>query len=174
MNRTFLLSILFLIISCTNSERINQEIISHEDEPILVGKIDLIGLSNEPHKSWFEENYKPYTVDLASLCGIPMDDLEIDLFLGTWCEDSQLQVPQFYKILVQFGYDMNNLRMIALDNHPERDLQSPGGEHEGKNIEYVPTFIFYRDGEEIGRIVEYPEETLEKDMAKILLDSYQK
>jgi hypothetical protein len=32
----------------------------------------------------------------------------------------------------------------------------------------VPTFIFMKDGQELGRIVEYPLESLEKDMAKIL------
>ena len=32
----------------------------------------------------------------------------------------------------------------------------------------VPTFIFYKDGEELGRIVEYPIQDLESDMLKIL------
>ena len=36
------------------------------------------------------------------------------------------------------------------------------------DIELVPTFIFYRNGEELGRIVETPEDTLEKDLAEIV------
>ena len=32
----------------------------------------------------------------------------------------------------------------------------------------VPTFIFYKDEEEIGRYVEYPRESMEKDILKIL------
>ena len=168
MKKTIFFPIIIILLSCADSEKINQEIISYEDEPILVGEIDLLGLSKEPYKTWFDENYQTYVVDLESLQEAPFEDIEIDLFLGTWCEDSQLQVPQFYKILVQTGYDMSNFRMIAVDNHPDRDLQSPEGEHQGMNIEFVPTFIFYREGKEIGRIVEYPEDTLEKDMARIL------
>jgi hypothetical protein len=35
------------------------------------------------------------------------------------------------------------------------------------NIERVPTFIFKRGGEEIGRIIETPDESLEADMLKL-------
>ncbi|MDP3685076.1 MAG: thioredoxin, partial [Ignavibacteria bacterium] len=36
------------------------------------------------------------------------------------------------------------------------------------NIELVPTMIFYNDGLEVGRIIETPKETLEKDLSAIL------
>ena len=35
-------------------------------------------------------------------------------------------------------------------------------------IKRVPTFIFYKEGKEIGRIIESPNETLEKDFLKIV------
>ena len=41
-------------------------------------------------------------------------------------------------------------------------------ETEGLNIEKVPTFIFYKNGIEIGRIIESPEKSIEKDFLKIL------
>lgn len=37
-----------------------------------------------------------------------------------------------------------------------------------QNIINVPTFIFKRDGKEINRIVEFPIETIEKDILEIL------
>ena len=36
------------------------------------------------------------------------------------------------------------------------------------NIEKVPTIIFFKNGEELGRIIETPNESLEKDMLKII------
>ena len=39
---------------------------------------------------------------------------------------------------------------------------------EDLNIELVPTFIIYKKGEEIGRIVETPYDTLEEDIWKIV------
>ena len=156
-----------LMLGCTE-DPINQEIISHEGERILVGEVDLAGLSEEPHVYWFDDNYRRYDVDTAALAGTSLEGVEITLFLGTWCSDSQLQVPQFYKILTWLDYDKSNLTMVGLDNHPDRDLQSPQHEEEGLNIEFVPTLIFYREGEELGRIIEFPKASLEKDLARIV------
>ena len=50
----------------------------------------------------------------------------------------------------------------------DEDKHAEGNETAGLKIEYVPTIIFYKDGNELGRIVESPEDTLEKDMIKIL------
>jgi len=36
------------------------------------------------------------------------------------------------------------------------------------NITNIPTFIFYKNGKEMHRIVESPMESLEKDMLKII------
>jgi hypothetical protein len=50
-----------------------------------------------------------------------------------------------------------------------REKQGLSDEAEELDIEFVPTIIFYKDGSEIGRIVETPAESLEKDLLKILL-----
>ena len=61
------------------------------------------------------------------------------------------------------------MKVIALERLENRDLVGPAGEEGGMNITHVPTFIFYRDGLELGRIVEYPNRTIEKDMVEILV-----
>ena len=47
------------------------------------------------------------------------------------------------------------------------DKDTPEGLEEGMDIQYVPTIILFKNGEELGRIVESPVETLEKDLLKI-------
>ena len=48
------------------------------------------------------------------------------------------------------------------------DKDTPNNLEEGYELEYVPTIIFFKDGAEINRIVEYTQESLEKDMLTIL------
>ena len=150
--------------------QLNQQIVNHEDEMIMVGKINRQGLGKVPYSDWFLDGYKNYKVDEASLksIGKGLNDVQILVFLGTWCSDSQLEAPHFFKILDYLRYDAEQLTMVALSNHPDHYKESPQHEEKGWNIENVPTFIFLRNGKEVGRIVESPAESLEKDMATIL------
>ena len=84
--------------------------------------------------------------------------------MGTWCGDSKRETPHFYKILEQTDFNLNNLELITVDV----SKKTPDNLQKGFDIKRVPTFIFYRDGKEIGRYVEYARESLEKDMLKIV------
>ena len=156
------------LISCSS---LNHQAVSHEGEPILLGDVDRRGLEKGPFAEWFNSGYQTYSVDHAALENTNFEDVEILTFMGTWCSDSQREVPHFYKILDHLKISKNKHNVFALDNHPDRRKTSPKGEEKGWNIEYVPTFIFLKDGQEIGRIIESPMETLEKDMANILANN---
>ena len=153
-------------------QSMNQEVTSLTGEPILLGPVNLEGLGQEPYREWFSKEYNEYRPDVVTLQGIEeeLKETELLVFMGTWCEDTQRELPRFFKILQETGYKINKVDMIAVDNHPDRYKQSPMREDETWNIESVPTFILLRDGKEIGRIVEYPEDTLERDLKKILTD----
>ena len=167
MRYIYFLLIVSLTLAC--SSPINQEKINYEEETILIGEVDWDGLTKDPYNEWFRTYYFDYQVDTASLNQIAdIDDLEIILFLGTWCSDSQLQVPQFYKILDYLGYDISKMKVYALEQLEEGGLVSPAGIEKEFEIGFVPTMIFKRNGVELGRITEYPEITIEKDMVKIM------
>jgi hypothetical protein len=51
----------------------------------------------------------------------------------------------------------------------DREKKSPEFKNEQGDIEYVPTFIFFRNGQELGRIIESPIQSLEKDLRQIIL-----
>jgi len=50
----------------------------------------------------------------------------------------------------------------------DEDKKTPSGSAAAKGITNVPTFIFYKNGTEIHRIVESPIDFLEDDMLAIL------
>jgi thiol-disulfide isomerase/thioredoxin len=84
--------------------------------------------------------------------------------MGSWCSDSRREVPRFYKILDRLKFDQNKLTLFCVD----RSKKDSADDTSKLNIESVPTFIFYRKEKEIGRIIESPKETLEKDIQKIV------
>lgn len=49
-----------------------------------------------------------------------------------------------------------------------KSKDTPEGFEKDLDIMQVPTFIFYKDGKEIGRYVEFARKTLEKDMLAIV------
>jgi hypothetical protein len=64
---------------------------------------------------------------------------------------------------------MKNLKIVAVDKRKDFYKKSPQGEEWGLNIRRVPTFIFYKNGREINRIIESPLATLEEDIISIVL-----
>jgi len=164
-----ILILLLLAIGCTT--KLNQETVNINEEQILVGKINWDGLTQAPYDEWFTPTYLSYNADSTTLVALEskLDDIEILMFMGTWCEDSRVEVPQFYRILDHLGYNLSAMTVVALERLESRKLVSPQHEEADYDITHVPTFIYIRDGQEIGRITEYPEKTLEKDMVEIIL-----
>src|SRR5690606_18438893 len=100
-----------------------------------------------------EDGIRDFHVTGVQTCALPI-----------WCEDSQRETPHFYKILDAANFDESKLTLITVSE----EKTTPQGYEEGKNITNVPTIIFYKNDKELGRIVEYPIESLEKDMFAIL------
>lgn len=139
---------------------------SEEQETMLTGKISKEDLQKEPYRSWFNENYESFEPAQQSLETVSsnIDDYEIEVFMGTWCEDSQREVPKFFKLLEEANYDLDKLTVYAVD----RNKNLPEGKEVPTEFEMVPTIVFYKNGKEVNRFVEFPQETLEKDIAKIV------
>jgi len=115
--------------------------------------------------TWTTEynNYQPDYETLDSLEG-KLDNIIITIIFRSTCSDSREQLPRLFKILNEVNYDVNSITLIGVN----REKQGLSSEAEGLEIELVPTIIFYKDGNEIGRIVETPVESLEKDLLKFL------
>lgn len=164
--------LIFCIIGLQTSyaQKINQTKVDAKGNEMLLGQIDKNGLAHGAYSKWFTSQHGSYRVDNDIIKSIKNElrNYTITIFLGTWCGDSRREVPRFIKILEAADYPMDRLTMVALDYEGDQYKKSPGGEEKGLNIIKVPTFLFYKDKDEIGRIVESPVEFLEKDVATIL------
>lgn len=135
----------------------------------LLGSFEKDLLNEEPFSEWFAPNYDTFEIDKSALNKIRSRLTDIDsiqVFFGTWCGDSKLEVPRFLKIMDELKYE--DVQLIGVDNIFQNYKQSPYGEEYGLNIHRVPTFIMYKDSVEIGRIVESPVESLTEDLNDIL------
>lgn len=160
--------LLAIIITTSQINAQDYKIIPDEKngEPLILGYCPSSAMNDSVfNNTWTEEynNYQPDYETLDSLEG-KLEDVTIKIVFRSTCGDSREQLPRFFKILNELNYPVNTITLIGVN----REKQGLSNEAEGLDIEFVPTIIFYKDGKEIGRIVETPAESLEKDLLKIL------
>jgi len=162
MKKLLLLFVLTITVNCTAQQKNATKNASGD----LIGITARTDFDQQPYTNWFNNYYTNYTVDqkTAKKLKKALKNVSIKAFMGTWCGDSKRETPRFYKVLEAANFDLKNLEMITVN----RGKKTPDNLQKGLNIFRVPTFIFYKDGEEIGRYVEYARVSLEKDMLQIL------
>ncbi len=139
----------------------------------LIGTINFEALREEPYAVWFTKAYNESQINAETASELKdyIKDFDIEVFFGTWCEDSQREVPVFYKILEDSDYELTQVQLVAVNGEEDSEeyKKSPTGETEGKNITNVPTIIFSKNGEEVNRIVESAVgNSLEEDVLAIV------
>lgn len=88
----------------------------------------------------------------------------LDVYLGTWCPDSRREVPRLLRILEAASPGRLRVRFYGIDRTKER----PARLVRRVALERVPTFVLTSGGREVGRIVETPRDTLERDLAGLI------
>jgi thiol-disulfide isomerase/thioredoxin len=136
----------------------------------LLGDITLPQIRDrEPHATWYSaefygDAYVPDKEIIEELKAFNTNDLTITIVLGTWCPDSRREVPRFMKLVTLWGFPVEKIRFIGVDINKV----APLGDYPAMGIERVPTFIFYENKIETGRIIEVPVTSLEQDTRNIL------
>ena len=166
----------FVIGSCAVSKNVTSPVLINQinkdarGNDMLLGKCTRDAFMQAPFNDWFKSNYDSYVVD-SFTCNFIRPLLvgkTITIFMGTWCGDSKREVPRVLKMLDCCGFPMKNLSLVMVSNKDSLYKKSPQHEEAGRNIVRVPTIIIEQKGEEIGRIIEFPVKTLEKDLLAIL------
>ena len=161
---------LFIIMGCSEKSTLGRYVVRKDQQgtEMIVGQFPLSALKT-PAFPWFEKNFQAYIPDSQIIQNIKgkWDGVRILIVLGTWCPDSRREVPRFYRIAEETELSFSMIGLYGVDRKKMGTDATP----EVYGIERVPTFIFLKDGKEIGRIVESPSARpggLENDILEIL------
>ncbi len=123
------------------SDKLTKIDVTNEEKYLdIIGLFKKEELNYKPHSAWYKENYQSYSLDknIAAKIKPLMDDIEITVFMGTWCSDSRRDSPAFFKLMDFLKIKENKFELIAMTlkkttpNNLEKDLE----------IYNIPTFIF--------------------------------
>lgn len=92
-------------------------------------------------------------------------ELKADVYFAYWCDDSKNHVPVFLKILDTLNVPEFKVNFYEVEKKATADQKYYV---EDKMVEKVPTFIFYANDFEMGRIVENPKNSILQDMMIIV------
>ena len=94
------------------------------------------------------------------------DDIQIKIFFGQWCHDSQREVPRLIQLFDKLNNANFKVSYFALDT----SKTDPGGQAKLHKIKRTPTVIVFKNGEELARVLEFPETDWPSDLSKILVN----
>ncbi len=169
---------LFLLLSLTTHTLMAQDKLTlgkqyieiedpkHPDHSMLKGQVDDAILTDFENNSWYSEGKSSYEADpkIVNEIAKNINDYEVYAFGGTWCPDTRALLPKFMAVVQAAELAPERLTIFAVD-HQKNALNV---EREMFDIERVPTFIFYKNNNEKGRIVESVEGSIEKAILEII------
>ena len=165
--KAWLATVLLLLTPHGIAQVVDQRVTDADGREMLLGRLSRQALASSPFSRWYSPGLAAYVPDEQVLRRLDLTGHEISVFLGTWCGDSQREVPRLLKTLDALDYPAAGLTLIGVNRARQQYKQSPNGEQEGKNIHRVPTVIVYRNGTEVGRIIESPVSSMEQDLLAI-------
>jgi hypothetical protein len=172
MKSIYIAFIIALAIPMNNEAQTiyNLEVKDKNGNLLLLGKSTRERLQQAPYDSWFNTTYNDYLIDSATANQLKsmLKGKRFQIFMGTWCGDSRREVPRIYKLLDYCGIPASQIELINVDYHDSAYKQSPTHEERGLQIHRVPNLLVYEKNKELGRVVESPVTTWEKDLLAIL------
>jgi thiol-disulfide isomerase/thioredoxin len=169
MKRYFLLGSLLVLTSTHLFSQARNATVKDpklNNQEVAIGYWDTEGIRTGIFGLYFGsqyELYQPVEKYIEKMKG-SINNVDITIVFGSWCGDSQIQVGRFFKVLDEAGFNAMHLKIIGVN----RDKNALSVNVEPLDIERIPTFIVFQGGKELGRIVESPKKSLEKDLSKII------
>lgn len=154
------------ILGSADAQELNKVVYDQKaNQDILVGECNRERFQKEEFNALLKSDQN-YTPDMNTIRQIKKlrKDVEVIIVFATWCHDTQMQLPRFFRILDDAGFKEEKVRLYGVDT----EKMAAGVDISWLEISRVPTFVFYKNGREIGRIVEKPSTSLEKDVLMIL------
>ena len=165
-----LLVIVFLLLSFNSFSQVQYEVSKDPENGLktLKGILSRELLLNDADFAWMKNDiswYKPNADCVTNLTAVK-DTIQLMVFVGTWCEDSQIVFPQLLKMLDQVGFDMKRLTVIGID----RKKTTLGSLTQALGVTKAPTIMVLKGGKEIGRVEEFGKYGIyDKELAEVLV-----
>ncbi len=143
----------------------------YHQQKVLKGIISRADIEFDTSFEWFKKNMQFGSADPSAVKTFreKADSFEVVIFVGTWCEDSQNLLPQFYRLVDKSGFPDASITLIGVDENKETLYNL----HEVFNVKNVPTFIIMKNGKELGRMIEYGKYgTADKELAEIVNNTH--
>jgi thiol-disulfide isomerase/thioredoxin len=157
-----------MVVSSGLSAQDQYQVLSEKpNEKSLKGIISREAIVNDTSFKWYASNLKGYTANTDALTALKnnADSIQLLTFLGTWCPDSHYIIPKFFSLLDAAGFPADHLTLIGVD----RKKTTLSHLTQALNIKNVPTIIVYKNGKELGRVVEYGKYgVFDKELAEII------
>ena len=117
---------------------------------------------------WYAQALRGYTPNAKAVDGLKKnaDSIRLLVFMGTWCEDSHMVIPQMFALLDAAGFPKDRVSLVGVD----RNKTTLGHLEAALQVTNVPTIMVMKNGKEMGRAVEYGKYGLfDTELAEILM-----
>lgn len=133
---------------------------------VLNGLVSENDLKGNKKFAWFDNEYNQYRVDTAFTKQLlPFkNDVKVLIIAGSWCSDTQRELPRFFKIANAIGLPSNQIETIMVNENKVSNVINISI----LQVTNIPAFIIYKDGKEQGRIIEAPIKSIEEDLLHII------
>ncbi len=110
------------------------------------------------------EQYQPTLAEITAIKSISGKSLLV--LFGTWCHDSEREVPRLLKLIDLSGVELKNLSLYGVNYNK----QEPSNLHRQYDLVFSPTIILLQGEVELGRVVEKPMNSLGEDLANFVTE----
>lgn len=166
--KQLLLATAALFLSFASFAQSDYDVSKDKENGMLVykGAFTFEDLKKEPTFGWLQRGVAAYTPDSNAVKYLKkhLQQYDIVVLMGTWCDDSHNLIPKLYKTLQAAGYPMQQLKLYGVD----RAKTAKYVEHRLYRLEKVPTIVLEKQHTEIGRIVETVKRNMEVDMVQLI------
>ena len=161
----FILALLFSFYSFAQVQY--QVMVEKPGEKSLKGLVTRQNLTEDTSFHWYTDNLRGYTPNGLAITNLKKqaDSIELVVFMGTWCEVSQFIIPKFFSLISASGFPEQKITMFGVD----RNKTTFAHLSEALKVTNVPSIMVFKNGKEIGRVVEYGKYGMfDKELGEIL------
>ena len=133
----------------------------------LKGKIQMKQLISDSAFAWFYTGVNRYQVNenMVNYLKSNKDKVQLVALFNTSDEASKELLPKFYKVMILASVPEESIHLYGFDDSGK----SGDAVADGYKAKRLPVIMVMRDGKEEGRITGSPKETVEQDLAQIIM-----